>query len=256
MWGVCDREVGVVREAHQGGEEGVGCVGWVILFDCEGQGGCHEVLQEGAFRSSLGDPAAWLQEGGEACSGSDCVLAGADVARGEVVEGEAHVFLHRLQKEPGGVWEGSLDVEGGYDQVYRVHVGDGVLEEDGLVWGPARDGSPEAGGYVGVQVGADAAQEDGPDDFDLCDCTDYGAPVVRVGPVPFFVEGADNVCPVWWQGGLPRDDVAEAAGEDAEEVGGEVVVCLRREAVIAWSFVLPETVDGLPNFVDGEGALF
>ena len=35
-----------------------------------------------------------------------------------------------------------------------------------------------------------------------------------------------------------------------------VVVCLRREAVVAWGFVLPETVDGLPDFVDGEGALF
>ena len=68
MWGVCDREVGVVREAHQRGEEGVGCVGRVILFDCEGQGECHEEVQEGAFRSSLGDPAAWLQEGGEACT--------------------------------------------------------------------------------------------------------------------------------------------------------------------------------------------
>ena len=45
-------------------------------------------------------------------------------------------------------------------------------------------------------------------------------------------------------------------GEDAEKVGGEVVVCLRREAVVAWSFVLPETVDGLPDFVDGEGAFF
>ena len=24
VWGVCDREAGVVREAHQGGEEGLG----------------------------------------------------------------------------------------------------------------------------------------------------------------------------------------------------------------------------------------
>ena len=35
-----------------------------------------------------------------------------------------------------------------------------------------------------------------------------------------------------------------------------MVLCLRREAVIAWGFVLPETVDGLPDFVDGEVALF
>ena len=27
-----------------------------------------------------------------------------------------------------------FDVEEGDDEVYRVHVGDGVLEEDGLVW--------------------------------------------------------------------------------------------------------------------------
>ena len=45
-------------------------------------------------------------------------------------------------------------------------------------------------------------------------------------------------------------------GEDAEEVGGELVVCLRREAVVAWSFPLLETVDVPPDFVDGKGALF
>ena len=89
VWGVRDREVGVVREAHQGGEEGLGCVGRVILLDCEGQGERHEKVQEGAFCSSLGDPTAWLQEGGEACSSADRVSAGADVAGGEVVEGEA-----------------------------------------------------------------------------------------------------------------------------------------------------------------------
>ena len=42
-----------------------------------------------AFCSSFGDPAVWLQEGGEACSSADRVFAGADVAGGEVVEGEA-----------------------------------------------------------------------------------------------------------------------------------------------------------------------
>ena len=35
-----------------------------------------------------------------------------------------------------------------------------------------------------------------------------------------------------------------------------MVVCLRREAVVAWGFVLPETMDGLPDFVDGEGVFF
>ena len=60
-WGLCG--VGVLREAHQGGEEGVGCVGSVIRLNCGGQGECHEEVQIGAFCSSLGDPAAWLQEG-------------------------------------------------------------------------------------------------------------------------------------------------------------------------------------------------
>ena len=40
-WGVRDGEVGVVREAHHGGEEAVGCVGRVMLLDCEGQGERH-----------------------------------------------------------------------------------------------------------------------------------------------------------------------------------------------------------------------
>ena len=97
-------------------------------------------------------------------------------------------------------------------------------------------------------------RNDGPDDVDLRDCTHYGMPVVRVGPVSLFVEGANNVCPVWWQGGLPRYDVSKAVGEDAEEVGGEVVVRLGKEAVVARVFVLLETVDGLPDFMDGEGA--
>ena len=35
-----------------------------------------------------------------------------------------------------------------------------------------------------------------------------------------------------------------------------MVVRLRREAVVAWGFVLPENVDGPLDFVDGEGALF
>ena len=35
-----------------------------------------------------------------------------------------------------------------------------------------------------------------------------------------------------------------------------MVVCLSREAVVASGFVLPETMDGPPDFVAGEGALF
>ena len=46
-----------------------------------------------------------------------------------------------------------------------------------------------------------------------------------------------------------------AVGKDAKEVGGEVVASVRREAVVAWVFVLPESVDGLQVFLDGEEAL-
>ena len=98
----------------------------------------------------MGDPAAWIQEGGEARSGADSVLVAADVVGGEVVEGEPQEFPESLQKEPEGVREGSLDVEEGEDEVHLAPVGDGVLEEDGLVWGPARESSAEVGGYVGV----------------------------------------------------------------------------------------------------------
>ena len=77
-------------------EEGVGRVGRVILFDSDGQGECQEEVQEGPLRSSLGDPAAWLQEGVEARSGADCVFAVSDVVRSEVVEGEAHAFPYRF----------------------------------------------------------------------------------------------------------------------------------------------------------------
>ena len=42
-------------------------------MDCEGYGECDEEVQEGAFCSSLGDPTAWPQEGGEARPGADCV---------------------------------------------------------------------------------------------------------------------------------------------------------------------------------------
>ena len=35
-----------------------------------------------------------------------------------------------------------------------------------------------------------------------------------------------------------------------------MVVCLCREAVVPRGFVLLETADGLPDFVDGEGAFF
>ena len=107
---------------------------------------------------------------------------------------------------------------------------------------------------MGVQVGADAAQKDGSDVLDLRDCTHYGAPVVGVAPVPLFVERVDHVGPVWWQGGLSRDNVPQALSEEGVEVHGEVVLRLRSKAVVPRGFVFPEAVNGLPDFVDGEGA--
>ena len=96
---------------------------------------------------------------------------GADLFGDEVVEGEAQAFPDRFKEEGGGFQKVCFDFESDNDEVYRVHVGDGILKEDGLVWGPARGNAPEAGGYVGIQIGADAAQEDGPQDLHLCDCT-------------------------------------------------------------------------------------
>ena len=49
------------------------------------------------------------------------------------------------------------------------------------MWGAAWDGPPEARWYVGVQVGADAAQEDGPDaERILTDKPDPGTPGGRL----------------------------------------------------------------------------
>ena len=110
VWAVRDRELGVVREAHQGGEEGVGCVGRVILLDCEGQGERHEKVQEGAFCSSLGDPAAWLQEGAEACSGADRVFAGADLHSSTHVQHGADMY-NESETEDGITDEVCSDME-------------------------------------------------------------------------------------------------------------------------------------------------
>ena len=82
------------------------------------------------------------------------------------------------------------------DEVHRVNIGDGVLEEDGLMWRPAQDSCPEAGGNVGVEVGTDPALEDGPDHLHFRDGTNYGDSVVMVGPVSSFVEGTDDFGPV------------------------------------------------------------
>ena len=54
------------------------------------------------------------------------------------------------------------------------------------MWGAAWDGPPEARWYVGVQVGADAAQEDGPDDFDLRDSQTMGRQLSGFAQSPFL----------------------------------------------------------------------
>ena len=56
VWGVCDCEIGIVRKAQQGGEEGVGCQ--VFVFDREGKRECHQEIADGSLRSALGDSAA------------------------------------------------------------------------------------------------------------------------------------------------------------------------------------------------------
>ena len=50
--------------------------------------------------------------------------------------------------------ERALDIEGGDNHLVGVHVQGGVVEEDGLVGGPAGHGSPHAGGHVGEDPGA------------------------------------------------------------------------------------------------------
>ena len=106
-----------------------------------GPGAASQGGTQRPFSPSFLDPAAQLQEGGEACHSADCVLAGAYIFGGEVVEG---------------------------------------------------------GRYLQVEVGADAAQDGGADDLDLCHCTHYGAPAGLLSPVLLFVEGVDNVRPVRW----------------------------------------------------------
>ena len=107
VWGSCGvcATVRLLSSAKpkQGGEEGVGRIGRVILFDCEGQGERHEEVQEGPLRFSLGDPTAWLQEGAEALAGADCVFAGAAVVGGEVLEGGGHGVSMSLPKRTQGV---------------------------------------------------------------------------------------------------------------------------------------------------------
>ena len=53
--------------------------------------------------------------------------------------------------------ERALDIEGGDNHLVGVHVQCGVLEEDGLVGGPAGHGSQHAGGHVGEDRWRDAA---------------------------------------------------------------------------------------------------
>ena len=162
---------------------------------------------------------------------------------------------HRLEEVPGGVGKGFFDIQGGDDEVDGVHVGDGVLEEDGLMWRYAWGGALEAGRYVRVEVGVYGTYEDSTYDFDLSDHAYHEAPAVRVGPVPVFVEGADNVCPFRGHGDSSGDDAAQSLGQEAEEVGGEVVVRLRWEAVVALGFVLSEVYHGFLHFLDCERVL-
>ena len=69
---------------------------------------------------------------------------------------EAHGIPYLREEPVWGVGERALDIEGGDDHLVGVHVQCGVLEEDGLVGGPAGHGSPHAGGHVGEDRWRDA----------------------------------------------------------------------------------------------------
>ena len=124
--------------------------------------------------------------------------------------------------------ERALDVEGGDDHLVRAHVQRGVLEEDGLMGGPAGHGPPHAGGHVGEDCRCDVAQDERPHQLDLSGGADYGPPVPWLRPVPLLVEGADQVGPLRGDGRGARDDVPQAGCQAALDGQGEVLVRLGR----------------------------
>ena len=147
-----------------------------------------------------------------------------------------------------GVGERALDIEGGDDHLVGVHVQCGVLEEDGLVGGPAGHGPPHAGGHVGEDRWRDAAQDERPHQLDLAGGADYGPPVPRLRPVPLFVEGVDQVGPLRGDGRGARDDVPQAGCQAAFDGQGETSVRFGRQTVDAGHDPLLQAVEGALHF--------
>ena len=123
-----------------------------------------------------------------------------------------------------GSGERAFDVEGGGDPLVGVHVQRRVLEEDGLVGGPACHDSPHADGHVDEDRRCDAAQDERPPRLDLGGGADYGPPVPWLRPVPLLVEGVDQVGPLRGDGRVARDDVQQAGCQVALDGQGEVLV--------------------------------
>ena len=96
----------------------------------------------------------------------------------------------------------ALDVEGGNNHLVEVHVR-GVLEEDGLVGGPAGYGSPHAGGHVGEDRRCDAAQDERPHQLDLGGGADYGPPVPWLRPVTLLEKGWTRLAHSGGMGAVP-----------------------------------------------------
>ena len=120
--------------------------------------------------------------------------------------------------------ERALDVKGGDNHLVGFHVQRGVLEEDGLVGGPAGHGPSHAGGHVGEDRLRNAAQDERPHQLDLGGGADYGPPVSRLRPVPLLVEGLDQVGPLRGDGCGAGDDVPQACCEAALDGQGEALV--------------------------------
>ena len=120
--------------------------------------------------------------------------------------------------------EPALDIEPGDNHLVGVHVQRSVLEEDGLMWGPAGHGSPHAGGHVGEDRRRDAAHDERPHQLDLGGGADHGPPVPRLRPVPLPVEGVDQVGPLRGDGRGARDDVPQAGCQAALDGQAEALV--------------------------------
>ena len=138
----CCQEV-VVRKVWEGKPYWVWGVSraFACRFKCRREG--DKEVEEGAFGAILGDPAVGAAAQGRGCRRDDSAEAGPDVPGHERHEWEAGSIPYFCEEQVRREGERALDIEGGD---VGVHVQRGVLEEDGLVEGPAFHGPPHAGG--------------------------------------------------------------------------------------------------------------